>query len=218
MAAYRRRKDDVGLPPQIRYNVPLEVLYTVVPVFMVAVLFYFTARDQTVLTEDERELTSSEDVLQINVVGKQWSWDFNYVEADVFESGVQVPLDGTDAPEDVIPTLYLPVDQRVQLHLTSRDVIHSFWVIDFLYKKDVVPGRDNYIEFTPQQEGLYVGKCAELCGEFHSEMLFNVAVVSAEDFEAEMDRLADAGQTGQLENDLGRSEGAQQDESGEQGQ
>jgi len=207
MAAYRRRKDDVGLPPQVRYNVPIEVLYTVVPLFMVAVLFYFTARDQTILTEDEVARTSSEDVLEINVVGKQWSWDFNYVEEDVFSTGVQVPLDGTNGPEAVIPTLYLPVDQRVQIHLTSRDVIHSFWVVDFLYKKDVVPGRDNYIAFTPQEEGVYVGKCAELCGEFHSEMLFNVEVVTAERFDEEMDRLRDAGQTGQLENDLGRSDG-----------
>ena len=212
MAAYRRRKDDVGLPPQIRYNVPLEVLYTVVPVFMVAVLFYFTARDQTVIEEE----TGAEDLVHINVVGKQWSWDFNYVDEDVYSAGTQVPLDGTNAPEELIPTLYLPVDQRVEILLTSRDVIHSFWVVDFLYKKDVVPGRENMIELTPQEEGVYVGKCAELCGEFHSEMLFNVEVVSAERFDEEMDKLRDAGQTGQLESDLGRSDGGPGEGGGDQ--
>jgi cytochrome c oxidase subunit 2 len=201
VVAYRRRKDETGLPAQVRYNVPVEMLYTVVPVFIVGGLFYFTARDQTII-EEERGAD-----VHVNVVGKQWSWDFNYVDEDVFETGIQIPLDGTDAPEEIIPTLYLPVDERVEILLTSRDVIHSFWVIDFLYKKDVIPGRENVMEFTPQEEGLYIGKCAELCGEFHSEMLFNVEVVSRERYDEEMENLRDAGQTGQLETELGRSDG-----------
>ena len=72
------------------------------------------------------------------------------------------------------PTLYLPVGKKVEIELESRDVIHSFWVIDFLYKKDMFPGKTNYMSFTPEREGTYAGKCAELCGEYHSLMLFNV--------------------------------------------
>ncbi|GAB2680143.1 cytochrome c oxidase subunit II [Thalassiella azotivora] len=199
VVAYRRRKDETGLPAQIRYNVPLELLYTVVPVFMVAVLFYFTARDQS-----EIEARDPNPDVTINVIAKQWAWDFNYVDADVYESTEQVPLDGTEAPEELIPTLYLPVDQSVEVVLQARDVIHSFWVPAFLYKKDMIPGRTNHFTVTPQREGVYKGKCAELCGEYHSEMLFNVEVVSQERFEEEMQELRDRGQTGQLGMDLSR--------------
>jgi cytochrome c oxidase subunit II len=206
VVAYRRRKDETGLPAQVRYNVPLELLYTVVPVFMVAVLFYFTARDQAAIEERDPD-----PAVTINVIGKQWAWDFNYVDADVFESTEQVPLDGTEDVEDLVPTLYLPVDQSVEIVLQSRDVIHSFWVPAFLYKKDIIPGRTNYFTVTPQKEGVYKGKCAELCGEYHSEMLFNVEVVSAERFEEEMEALRERGQTGQLGTDLSRQDDPNRD-------
>jgi cytochrome c oxidase subunit 2 len=75
------------------------------------------------------------------------------------------------------------VNKTVKIDLSSRDVIHSFWVIDFLYKKDMFPGMTNHMYFTPQKIGTYAGKCAELCGEFHSMMLFNVKVVSQADYD-----------------------------------
>ena len=84
---YRRKKDDVGLPPQLRYNVPIEILYTIIPVMMVGVLFFFTARDEAVLLD-----TSAKPDYTINVVGKQWSWDFNYVDDKVWDSGIQADL------------------------------------------------------------------------------------------------------------------------------
>ena len=67
-----------------------------------------------------------------------------------------------------LPTLYLPVGKNVEIDLESRDVIHSFWIVDFLYKKDMIPGKTNYMSFMPEREGTYEGKCAELCGEYHS--------------------------------------------------
>jgi cytochrome c oxidase subunit 2 len=76
--------------------------------------------------------------------------------------------------------------------------MHSFWIPAFLYKLDTIPGRTNTFQVTPQVEGTYYGRCAELCGEYHGYMLFNVEVVSAEEFEAHMDELRAAGQTGQL--------------------
>jgi cytochrome c oxidase subunit 2 len=199
VVAYRRHKDETGLPAQIRYNVPLEMLYTIVPIFMVAVLFSYTARDQAAL-----EQRNANPDVRIEVIGKQWAWDYNYTDEDVYETSRQVPLDGTSAPEAEIPTLFLPVDKSVEITLHSRDVIHSFWVPAFLYKKDVIPGRTNYMTVTPEKEGVYVGKCAELCGEYHSEMLFNVEVVSAERFVEEMAKLRDKGQTGQLSMELSR--------------
>ena len=107
--------------------------------------------------------------------------------------------------------MYLPVGQRVRLELESRDVIHSFWVPAFLYKEDMIPGRHNVYEFTPQMEGTYQGKCAELCGEYHSEMLFQVQVVSEQEYAEQMALLEDRGQTGSLPVDLGRSDNFERD-------
>jgi cytochrome c oxidase subunit 2 len=204
--AYRRRRDEAGIPPQVRYHLPLEVFYTVVPLIMVGVLFFFTARDQAAIasTEEKPDLT-------VNVVGKQWAWDFNYLNKpgegdDVYESGVQALLTGQPGAEKEIPTLYLPVNQRVRFVLTARDVIHSFWIPAFLYKMDVVPGLTNEFQLVPQRTGTFKGKCAELCGEFHSEMLFNVKVVNQDEYDAHMAELKARGQTGQLETNLGRSE------------
>ena len=201
VVAYRRRKDDPEFPEQLRYNVPIEILYTVVPLFMIGVLFYFTARDEEALLS-----TSAKPDLVVNVVGKQWSWDFNYVTQQVYEAGTQAELTGKPLVESQLPTLYLPVDKRVEFVLTSRDVIHSFWVPAFLQKLDMIPGKVNKFQVVPTTEGTFAGKCAELCGSYHSAMLFEVKVVSQADFDAHVKALQTAGQTGQLPNDLNRSQ------------
>ncbi|HIZ99675.1 MAG TPA: cytochrome c oxidase subunit II [Candidatus Janibacter merdipullorum] len=200
MVAYRRRKDDDGsLPVQLQYNVPLEILYTVVPMLMVGALFYYNQQAQHELTDVSQEPDTT-----INVVGKQWSWDFNYVDDNVHEAGHMAPLDGKEGHEKNLPTLYLPVDERVEFQLTSRDVIHSFWVPAFLEKMDVNPGIVNRFQVTPTETGTFQGKCAELCGAYHGQMLFNVKVVERDEYDAHMAELEDKGQTGLLENDLNR--------------
>jgi cytochrome c oxidase subunit 2 len=201
VVAYRRRKDDPEFPEQLRYNVPIEILYTVVPLFMIGVLFYFTARDEQALLS-----TSAKPDLVVNVVGKQWSWDFNYTTQQVYEAGTQAELTGKPLKESELPTLWLPVDKRVEFVLTARDVIHSFWVPAFLQKLDMIPGRVNKFQVVPTTEGTFAGKCAELCGAYHSAMLFEVKVVSQSDFDAHISALQAAGQTGQLPNDLNRSQ------------
>ena len=204
---YRRKKTDTGLPPQLAYNVPIEILYTVVPVFMVAVLF-----GKTVQLENKMLDTSVTPQNTVNVIGKQWSWDFNYVDDKVYDTGQQGILNGKKGAEKTIPTMYLPVNERTRFVLTSRDVIHSFWVIQFLQKMDTIPGKVNKFDVTPTEIGTYRGKCAELCGAYHSQMLFNVKVVSAADYAAHVQQLRTAGQTGFLSNSLNRSglEGDQQ--------
>ncbi len=201
VAAYRRKQDDDELPVQVRYNVPIEILYTVVPVLMIVVFFFYTARDESYLRD-----TSKPADVTINVIGKQWSWDFNYVDANVHEAGTQAILTGKPGTEKTIPTLYLPVDKRVTFVLTSRDVIHSFWVPAFLDKMDMIPGRVNTLSLVPTQTGTFAGKCAELCGAYHSQMLFNVKVVSDVEFQQHMSDLASQGQTGLLPNGLNRAE------------
>jgi cytochrome c oxidase subunit 2 len=203
--AYRRRRDDTGFPAQIRYNIPLEILYTVLPLIMIAVLFFFTARDESAIAD-----VSAKPDLTINVVGKQWAWDFNYLQQggqqlNVYEPGVQGNLTGRPGVESQLPTLYLPVGRRIEFQLTSRDVNHSFWIPAFLYKMDVIAGVRNKFQVVPERIGDYRGKCAELCGEFHSEMLFNVKVVSQADFDAHMSQLRAQGNVGVLDSNLGRT-------------
>lgn len=193
VVVYRKRKGDTKLPVQTRANIPLELMYTIVPLLMIGVLFKYTAEDIAAIKD-----TSETPDIHINVVGKQWSWDFNYVDDDVYDPGVQASLTGEEGVEETLPTLYLPVGERVEFTLDSRDVIHSFWIPAFLYKEDVIPGRTNTFQVIPQQEGMYQGKCAELCGEYHASMLFNVAVVSREEYDAHMEELRNEGYTGQI--------------------
>lgn len=214
VVAYRKRKDDDVLPVQTRYHLPLEIMYTIVPIVMVGVLFFFTQRDMT----EMRDLSEEPD-LTVQVIGKQWSWDFNYLDEDVYETGqhavnVGQLTDDLGAPgtDTSFPTLYLPVGETVRFELDSRDVIHSFWIPAFLDKMDMIPFRTNEWQVTPLREGVYAGKCAELCGEFHSGMLFNVEVVSREEFDTHMDELRAKGQSGELGLELRRQQdGAQGD-------
>ena len=205
LVAYRRRKGTVGFPRQTSFNLPLEVFYLTIPLFMVLVFFYFTDRDQQAI--DDRSQPA--DVV-VDVRGKQWAWDFNYkkgdvITEDVHEAGVQAHLTGKEVDKEKLPTLYLPVNKSVDLELNSRDVIHSFWVPAFLQKRDMIPGKTNYIRFTPTKEGTYDGKCAELCGEYHSEMLFRVKVVSESEFQAHMNQLRQDGNTGLLGDEYDRN-------------
>jgi len=194
VAVYRKRKNDETLPVQLRYHVPLEIMYVILPIVMIGVLYFYTARDMSAITD----VASEQPDVTIQVIGKQWSWDFNYVDDDVYETGVQAVDVGTTPTFDQLPTLYLPVDERVEFVLNSRDVIHSFWIPAFLYKLDVIPNRTNKFQVVPTREGTYAGKCAELCGAEHSSMLFNVEVVSRAEYDQHMDELRAKGQSGQL--------------------
>ncbi|APU39972.1 cytochrome c oxidase subunit II [Streptomyces sp. NPDC056254] len=221
---HRRSRTKIEVPAQTRYNMPIEALYTVVPLIIVSVLFYFTARDESKLLA-----LTPKPAHTINVIGFQWSWGFNYIEnvdgdaatpkagavpkelasipdrftkdfpagaEGVYEKGV--PSDRNPQTGNPGPTLVLPKGEKVRFILSSNDVIHSFWVVPFLFKQDVIPGHTNVFEVVPSQEGTFMGKCAELCGVDHSRMLFNVKVVSPEAYKAYLKELAEKGQTGFL--------------------
>jgi cytochrome c oxidase subunit 2 len=174
---YRRKKSHTGLPVQTRYNLPIEVFYTVVPVIMIAVFFYFTARD-----EEKIMHVSSNPDHTITVTAVQWSWQFTYDT----DGGPDATTTGTPAKP---PTLYLPEGESVLFKLQSDDVIHSFWVPAFLFKMDVIPGQNNKFEITPTKIGTYAGRCAELCGKDHARMLFNVQVVTPDEYQAHVDEV-----------------------------
>lgn len=184
---YRRRSTD--LPKQNRYNLPMEIMYTVAPFVIIGALFYWT-----VVVQDKETSESANPQHTVHVVAQKWAWTFNYKEASN-------PAVGNDVWETGTPqrfaNLYLPVNQTVRFNLTSPDVNHSFWVPSFYFKMDVIPGRKNSFELTPTKVGVFKGKCAELCGTYHSTMLFNLHVVSLADYEAHLKQLAQAGNIGE---------------------
>jgi len=163
------------------------------------VLFYYTQRDESALLD-----TSKQPDVVVNVIGKQWSWDFNYVNEQVYEAGTHAQLTGKAGVEETLPTLYLPVNKRTEFQLTARDVIHSFWVPAFLQKLDMIPGKVNRFQVVPTQTGTFQGKCAELCGAYHSQMLFNVKVVDQAEYDKHISELKARGNEGQLDNGLNR--------------
>ncbi|MDO8307148.1 MAG: cytochrome c oxidase subunit II [Actinomycetota bacterium] len=194
--AYRRRhKDDV--PEQTKYNIPIEILYTIVPLIMILGLFWFTARDQS-----EILAVSNDQDQTVNVVGFRWNWGFNYIDAGAYAVG------SPDLPAELV----LPVNEKIRFELTSPDVIHSFWVPAFLFKMDVIPGKTNVFELTPNKLGTFAGKCAELCGVDHSRMLFNVRVVELAEFDQYIADLKARGQSGLLDTGMSNDEGQMPDE------
>jgi len=157
---YHRRSAD-QLPRQVRYNLPIEVLYTLIPVVVVSVLFYFTAIR-------ENDMDNYKNVkLNVGVVGFQWSWQFNYLN-----DGLSI----TGRPGEP-PQLVVPVGEKIRFYETSPDVIHAWWVVPFLFKRDVIPGRVNSFALTVTKPGLFQGKCTEYCGVDHDRMLFTVRAV-----------------------------------------
>ena len=169
---YRKKSDE--LPRQVRYNLPIEVLYTVVPFVIIAVLFFYTTVSQNFVNElSEDQAGESAADVNIGIVGFQWNWTFNYLD-----EGVSVTGETTEPA-----VMVLPVDSTVRFTETSPDVIHSWWVPKFLFKRDVIPGRENTFEIKVEKEGEYIGRCAEFCGEKHSAMNFVVRVVPEQEYE-----------------------------------
>ncbi|HOA87768.1 MAG TPA: cytochrome c oxidase subunit II [Propioniciclava tarda] len=185
-----RRKHEGETPRQNRYNLPLEILYTIVPVLIISVLFFFTVQAQDAVGKK-----ADGPVHTVNVIGQKWSWTFNYMEDANSSIGATVHEVGT---LEKIPDLYLPVGEPVRFNLYSADVDHSFWIPEFYYKLDVLPGHPNSFDVTPTRVGTYLGKCAELCGTYHSAMLFNVHIVSVDEYNAKIKELAGKGQTGEI--------------------
>lgn len=186
MIRYRRRSED-EIPAQVRYNLPIEALYTFAPVIIVAVFFFHTVTSQNNVLErvDNPDHT-------IEVVGSKWQWAFNYLD-ETATKGEDVYDFGT--PEEPAE-LWLPVNESVRFKLKSPDVIHSFWIPEFYFKMDVVPGKVNTFDLSPTREGTFTGRCAELCGLYHSRMLFKVNVVSRAEYDLHLADLEKQGQTG----------------------
>ena len=172
---YRKRGNE--LPVQTRYNLPMEFLYTIAPILVVSVLFYYTAVVQTDVIKESK----NPDVT-VEVVAFKWNWQFNYRDGQGRDANTVASVLGTS---EVIPVLVLPSGRSIRFEETSRDVIHSFWVPELLFKRDVMPGnvRNTFEVSRIDQEGAFVGRCAELCGSYHAFMNFELRVVSPEKYD-----------------------------------
>ena len=180
---YHKRKSGPLYPKQTKENLPLELVYTFVPFLMVGVLFYFTVTTENFALEEQ----PNPDVT-VEVTAFKWNWEFSY-------PGTSVPGGGevhTIGNSEEVPILVLPVNKSIQYELRSKDVIHSFWTIDFLFKRDVFPYPEqnqsvNHFQNTIEQTGAFVGRCAELCGTYHSAMSFEVRAVPENIYNAYLD-------------------------------
>lgn len=171
-AIFHRRKND-EMPKQTQYNIPIEVIYTAVPVLLVAMLFAFTARAETAITKVSPATTAVHDI-QVN--GIQWSWQFTYKDA-----GPKSTVTGTP---DQPPVLYLPVNEPVRFTITASDVDHGFWIPAFMIQRMNIPGSPSQLEFTAKKLGEFPGRCNILCGRNHTQMLFTVKVVTSSEYQS----------------------------------
>lgn len=170
---YRRRSEEV--PAQTQYHTLVEILYTTIPILIVLALFGFT-----VATENEETSVSPHPALKIDVVAFQWGWEFYYPGKGF------LPVEGAASLVDGhtvhVPNMMVPTGETVQIELTSKDVIHGFYVPAFDYSEYAMPGLQNYFDINVTHTGWYRGQCTQLCGLYHSEMLFNVHAVSQSAF------------------------------------
>jgi cytochrome c oxidase subunit 2 len=174
------RKKSEELPRQTAYNLPLEIVLIVVPTVIVAVLFYFTAVTQNYVTDK-----SGKPDVNVDVIAFQWNWEFQYPDHKT-EQGNVVSTVGTSGE---VPIMVLPAHKRIQFTLRSTDVIHSFFVPEFHFKRDVFPmpeknNQDNVFQIDQiDRPGAFVGRCAELCGSYHAVMNFEVRALNEADFD-----------------------------------
>ncbi|WP_239657076.1 cytochrome c oxidase subunit II [Mycobacterium riyadhense] len=224
---HRKKETDTELPRQFGYNMPLELVLTVVPFLIISVLFYFTV----VVQEKMLHIAKDPEVV-IDITSFQWNWKFGYQRVNfkdgtltyegadpVRKQAMQSKPEGKDKhgeelvgpvrglnTEDrtylnfdkvetlgtstEIPVLVLPAGKSIEFQMASADVVHTFWVPEFLFKRDVMPHpqANNSVNVWQIEEitktGAFVGHCAEFCGTYHSMMNFEVRVVAPNDFKA----------------------------------
>ena len=163
-----RKRDDTPAPQTVGRSRTLGVFFAI-PAVIIAVLFPFG--EATLMRIQQAETPQ----VKIRVEGFQWEWTFLYENEGIFESGKTLVRPAV---------MVLPVDEPVQITLTSRDVIHSFFIPALLFKRDAIPGRTSTFTFTPTVLGTFQSQCAEFCGLWHSRMTFVVKVVSSADYQA----------------------------------
>ena len=161
---YRRKPTDTGKPPQTHGNAVLEIIWTLIPAFIL--LFIAVPTVKTVFETQKKAVAGA---LEIEVIGHQWWWEFRYPEYNIVTAN----------------EIYIPTGRTVNFKMTSQDVIHSFWVPQLAGKRDAIANRTNYIWFTPDSSlgaSVWNGFCTEYCGSSHAKMRFRVFTVKPDQF------------------------------------
>ena len=192
---FRDRHEDEEFPTQVHGNTKLEILWTIIPTLILAVVSVFTLitlssvnsteTNEVMVTVEEESVVWEPEVV---VVGQQWWWEFRYY----FDG-----LDGVDLsdarnlpPADIVTAgqLVMPTGQEIELSITSRDVIHSFWIPALNGKRDAAPGRVHPWKLEADEPGVYFGQCTEFCGLSHSRMRMQAIALAPEDFQTWVDQ------------------------------
>ncbi len=188
---YRHRKGRDGVPPQIHGNSRLEIAWTILPA-----LIFAGVAVPTVTTIFDLARKPTGDVLNVNVLGHQWWWEFDYTNQNLFTANVMyIPVgrpvyltlcavgrgyaQGVGVPSSCQPGGNGPAPANV-----GAAVVHSFWVPELAGTQDVIPGRTNHLTLEADRPGVYFGQCKEFCGLSHAYMKFRVVALSPPDFEA----------------------------------
>lgn len=176
---YRRKVSGDRQPSQFQYHLPIELAYTVIPIVLVAIVFAFMYG-----SENKEDKVSKHPALIVNVQGFQWGWRFTYPNGHQ-EVGTYAGEQNINSTAN-LPILYLPEHETVQLDLRADDVNHSFYVPEFLFKRDLIPGVDNNVDFNVKTPGRWIGECTQLCGTYHSYMRFMVDAMPPDQFNSWM--------------------------------
>ena len=160
------REDGDAFPPQFRNNNALEIAWTVVPLILVSALFVYTYR-----AEANVEALAPKPDATVAVNAYRWGWTFSYDGGPTISGTAQQP-----------PQMVIPLGETTRIVLTSSDVNHAFWVPDFLFKRDAIPGRATSFDLRPSKLGTFLGHCAEFCGLDHALMNFSVRVVPPDEY------------------------------------
>jgi cytochrome c oxidase subunit 2 len=156
---FRVKPGDLSDGPPVHGHTGLEIIWTVIPAILVTAISVVSA---VVLAKNSN---AGDNPLKIGVIAQQFAWQFEYPDGNTY------------------PVLRLPVDQHVELHITAKDVIHSFWVPQFGQKQDAVPGNPQTLVITPNRLGTYPVICTELCGLGHSLMRSEAIVMTQADYD-----------------------------------
>jgi cytochrome c oxidase subunit 2 len=160
---YRKRPGDDGEPRQDFGSIRVEIIWTVVPAIIVAVLFFLTVK--TMLAVDPPKGDRKPDII---IIGHQWWWELYYPNSGVLTAN----------------EVHLPVGEKWLARLESVDVIHDFWVPELFRKIDLIPGHPNHIWLVAGKPGTFLGACAEFCGAQHANMRIRVIAQTREEFDA----------------------------------
>ena len=158
--SWKYKSNRKGLTSPIDHNTTLEVTWTIIPLLLTMVVFFWGAKTYIKMN------IAPYDSMEVNVKAQKWFWTFTYKE-------------GFTNSNDLV----VPVNKPVKLIMESQDVLHSFFVPDFRVKMDVIPNRYMMLWFEPTKIGEYDIFCTEYCGKSHSEMLGKVRVLSQSDYE-----------------------------------